>query len=100
VSCFDSPAETVSRQRGGDGGYTPPRSLKGEVSWFGVGLPLVKAGKKVRADSPVGDPESVQANEVAAAGDVERNGGQGADHRESVETIERIYLPWPWKSNV
>jgi hypothetical protein len=65
-----------------------------------VGLPLVKVREEVRADLTDGDPESVQANEVAATGDVERNGGQAADHRESVETIERIYPPWPWKSNV
>ncbi|MDH6149445.1 MULTISPECIES: hypothetical protein [Paraburkholderia] len=51
---------------------------------------MVTAGEEVRADLTDGDPESVQANEVAAAGDVERNGGQAADHPESVETIELI----------
>jgi hypothetical protein len=56
-----------------------------------VSLPLVTAGEEVRADLTDGDPESVQANEVAAAGDVERNGGQAADHLESVETIGLIY---------
>jgi hypothetical protein len=75
-------------------------TLRGEVPWFGVGLPLLKAGEDVPADSTEVDPERVQVNEVAAASDVERNGGQTGGQRESVETSERIYPSWPWKSDV
>ncbi len=75
-------------------------ALRGEVSWFGVGVRLLNAGEDVRADSTEADPERVQLNEVAAAGDVERNGGQAEDRRESVESAERIYPSWPWKSGV
>jgi hypothetical protein len=75
-------------------------ALKGEVPWFGVGVPLLKAGEDVRADSTEVDSERVPVNEVAAAGDVERNDGQAGDHRESVESSECIYPSWPWKSDV
>src|SRR5258706_1334991 len=75
-------------------------ALRGEISWFGVGVRLLNAGEDVRADSTEADPERVQLNEVAAAGDVERNGGQAEDRRESVESAERIYPSWPWKSGV
>ncbi len=75
-------------------------ALRGEGPWFGVGVPLLKAGEDVRADSTEVDPERVQLNEVAAAGDVERNGGRAEDHRESVESSERIYPSWPWTPGV
>jgi hypothetical protein len=74
--------------------------LKGEVPWFGAGLPSANAGEDVRADSADGAPESAQVNEAASTGDVERNGGQPGGRRENVETSERIYPSWPWKSDV
>jgi hypothetical protein len=73
-------------------------ALQGEVPWFGAGLPPAKAGEAVRTGSNDGDSETAQANERANPGDVERNGGHAEDCRESVETSERIYPSWPWKS--
>jgi len=63
------------------------------------GSPLVKAGEDVcRLDD--GDPESAQVNDVANAGDVERDGGQTGDRRENVETSERIYRSSPSNPDV
>jgi hypothetical protein len=73
-------------------------ALQGEVPWFGAGLPPAKAGDDVRTGSNDGGSETVQSNGRASPGDVERNGGQAEDCRESVETSERIYPSWPWKS--
>ncbi|RDK03490.1 hypothetical protein [Paraburkholderia lacunae] len=77
-------------------------ALSGEVPWFGVGLPSLKAGAdvQVEVDSPEAAAGREQLNEEEAAGDVERNGGRTEDPRESVESSERIYPSWPWKSGV
>ncbi|MBB5503195.1 hypothetical protein [Paraburkholderia sp. MM5384-R2] len=74
-------------------------ALRSDVRWFGVGLPSVKAGEDVCADSTDGSSESLQADEAPSAGDVERNGGQAEDQRESVESSGRVYPSWPWKSD-
>ena len=83
-----------------DGWRAYVAALRSEVRWFGVGLPSVKAGEDVRSDSTEGSPESLQADEVPSAGDVERNGGQSEDPRESVESSGRVYPSWPWKPGV
>jgi hypothetical protein len=75
-------------------------ALRGEVPWFGEGLPPLKAGEDVHVDSAESAAEREELNEVAAAGDIERNGGQTEDPRESVESSERIYPTWPWKPGV
>ncbi|WP_330872323.1 hypothetical protein [Paraburkholderia sp.] len=76
--------------------------LKDEVSWFGVGLPLLSAGEDVHASSTEADADSPSANgnEAAVANEVPQNGEQIEQDRESVETSERIYPTWPWKSGV
>ncbi|TDN68826.1 hypothetical protein [Paraburkholderia sp. BL10I2N1] len=72
-------------------------ALRSEVRWFGVGLPSLKAGEGVRPDSTDGNPDSLQADDVPGADDVERNGGQTEEHRESIDSSGRVYPSWPWK---
>ncbi|REG48548.1 hypothetical protein B0G80_4788 [Paraburkholderia sp. BL6669N2] len=74
-------------------------ALRGEVPWFGAGLPPLKAGEDVCTDSTDGSSGSLQADEAPSASDVERNGGQAEDQRESVESSGRVYPSWPWKSD-
>ncbi|MGF6734695.1 hypothetical protein OKW50_006867 [Paraburkholderia youngii] len=72
--------------------------LRAEVPWFGVGLRLLRESEDARSSSTAVFPDRVVAKEVVvdseAAGNVEPVGKEHA----SVETSQRIYPTWPWKS--
>ncbi|MEC5409254.1 hypothetical protein VOM14_27245 [Paraburkholderia sp. MPAMCS5] len=90
--------------RNADGWRAYVAGLTDEVSWFGVGLPLLSADEDVHASSTEADAGSPSANEkeaeAAVASEAPHNGEQIEQDRESVETSERIYPTWPWKSGV
>lgn len=71
-------------------------ALKGEVSRFGVGLPLLRASEEVHAASTEADADRISTNQVAAPSEARLNGEQIQKDRENVETSAR----WPWKSGV
>jgi hypothetical protein len=80
-----------------DGWRAYVAALRSEVPWFGVGLRSVKVGEDVRSASSDGSPGNLPADAVPSAGDVERNGGQAENQRESVESSGGVYPSWPWK---
>ncbi|MEM5461852.1 hypothetical protein VSR69_44975 [Paraburkholderia phytofirmans] len=69
-------------------------ALKGEVSRFGVGLPLLRASEEVHAASTEAD--RISTNQAAVSSEARLNGEQIQRDRENVETSAR----WPWKSGV
>ncbi|MGF6812689.1 hypothetical protein OKW30_007906 [Paraburkholderia sp. Clong3] len=76
--------------------YTGIVALQGEVSRFGVGLPLLRASEEVHAASTEADADRISTNQVAAPSEARLNGEQIQKDRENVETSAR----WPWKSGV
>jgi hypothetical protein len=74
--------------------------MRREVAWFGVGMSPVEFADEAHADSTAEESGVEVESEAASVTDVERTDGPPADDRDSVETSERIYPTWPWKSGV
>ncbi|WP_206996132.1 hypothetical protein [Trinickia mobilis] len=77
-----------------DGWRAYVAELRAEVPWFGEGVPVPEALTEAISAAVADTPET----EAPEAGDVERARNSEASPRESVETSERIYPSWPWKS--
>ncbi|OLL31113.1 hypothetical protein BTH42_12920 [Burkholderia sp. SRS-W-2-2016] len=80
-----------------DGWRAYVASLKGEVSWFGVGVPLPEANEDLRESSNQTDADDPAVAEDVAAGAAPLADEQSGKGRESIETSQRIYPTWPWK---
>jgi hypothetical protein len=73
-------------------------ALRAEVPWFGVGVPLPRASEDAPSSSTAADADNLPVNEGVADSEAVRNDEQTGKDRESVETSQRIYPTWPWKS--
>ncbi len=71
-------------------------ALKGEVSRFGLGLPLLRASEELHAASTEADADRMSTNQVAVSSEATLNREQIQKDRENVETS----ACWPWKSDV
>ncbi|MCC8392401.1 hypothetical protein LJ656_07350 [Paraburkholderia sp. MMS20-SJTR3] len=80
-----------------DGWRAYVRSLTGEVSWFGAGVPLPEADEDMREPSNESDADPRALAQDVAAGAAPLADEQSDKGRESIETSQRIYPTWPWK---